>query len=148
MWTKRDAGGKVQKPDGKETQLVVDSCRAGRHKLFHLTAHPLRTMDDDGESTAEYLHKEQMYMDRLEKQVRMVKAQIPSRGPLKNGRKTVEELFEAVKARDENHEALDKAGLIWYGKESPDPNNDKRRVMYGTELPDNGRVYRNTLRPD
>ena len=78
----------------------------------------------------------------------MVKAQIPSRGPLKNGRKTVEELFQAVKARDENHEALDKAGLIWYGKESPDPNNDKRRVMYGTELPDNGRVYRNTLRPD
>ena len=112
------------------------------------SAPPLRTMDDDGESTAEYLHKEQMYMDRLEKQVRMVKAQIPSRGPLKNGRKTVEELFEAVKARDENHEALDKAGLIWYGKESPDPNNDKRRVMYGTELPDNGRVYRNTLRPD
>ena len=105
-------------------------------------------MNDDGESTAEYLHKEQMYMDRLEKQVRMVKAQIPSRGPLKNGRKTVEELFQAVKARDENHEALDKAGLIWYGKESPDPNNDKRRVMYGTELPDNGRVYRNTPRPD
>ena len=105
-------------------------------------------MDDDSESTAEYLHKEQMYMDRLEKQVRMVKAQIPSRGPLKNGRKTVEELFQAVKARDENHEALDKAGLSWYGKESPDPNDDKRRVMYGTELPDNGRVYRNTLRPD